>query len=649
MPSTRMGPMRVCYRNSILLNLVLLLVAAGCSNKPTPDDGHIEKAPPTPLASQPSDATAEVSKTRSEVVPGTDVARLSDDPANDGWQSEALATDIAGQLKHLVHLLPGSAESAEHTLAQLATASAEVDVIAANDLEVAFEQQNIVVRRLTTTERTSGTIADGTASLVGDLTPSDVHAKVKVIRVDVSNQQTPKSTAYVQIWGRCADGRFQVNSNWETVWELTASGLHLQQLRIRDYERVVVAQNAPVFSDCTEAVLSSSGSGDVFQKQLLPGIDHWLGNIESRMGIDIGGWQGLSVVDVNGDLLDDLYICQPGGLPNRLFVQQPDGTCRETSAEAGLDWVDSSHAALFVDLDNDGDQDAVVGLKDGILLMSNDGSGVFEKRASKILPAALPYSLSAADYDNDGDLDIYICCYNRRSGVNQHLLFARPVPYHDANNGGRNVLLRNDIVSTDDASVGADAANGGVVPADGPWRFRYVTKQVGLDTNNRRFTYASAWEDYDNDGDLDLYVANDFGRNNLYENEAGQFTEVTETARVEDISPGMSTCWGDYNNDGLMDLYVSNMFSSAGNRITHQGKFLASATEGTRAAFQRHARGNSLFQNVGDRNFQDVSEQANVALGRWAWGSRFADINNDGWQDLLVANGFITQADTGDL
>jgi len=118
---------------------------------------------------------------------------------------------------------------------------------------------------------------------------------------------------------------------------------------------------------------------------------------------------------------------------------------------------------------------------------------------------------------------------------------------------------------------------------------------------------------------------------------------------VEDISPGMSIDWGDYDNDGLMDIYISNMFSGAGNRITFQDRFQTSADEETRGHFQRFARGNALFQNKGSGKFTDSSVEAGVTVGRWAWGSRFADLNNDGWQDLIVANGFFTQEDTSDL
>ena len=188
---------------------------------------------------------------------------------------------------------------------------------------------------------------------------------------------------------------------------------------------------------------------------------------------------------------------------------------------------------------------------------------------------------------------------------------------------------------------------------DGKLTFTDATSQAGLDENNKRFSFAAAWEDYDNDGDIDLYVANDFGRNNLYRNDNGRFTDVAAPAGVEDVAAGMSVTWGDYNRDGRMDLYVSNMYSSAGSRVAYQRRFLPDSDQATRSLFQRHARGNSLFENLAppaDSSgpaFLDVSAEAAVVMGRWAWASLFVDINNDGWEDLMEANGMRT-GDTAD-
>jgi len=98
-----------------------------------------------------------------------------------------------------------------------------------------------------------------------------------------------------------------------------------------------------------------------------------------------------------------------------------------------------------------------------------------------------------------------------------------------------------------------------------------------------------------------------------------------------------------------MDLYVANMFSSAGSRIAYQPKFAHSQSEATVKTMQRMARGNTLFQNAGDGQFRDVSDETGVTMGRWAWASKFVDLNNDGWPDLAIANGYITGEDPHDL
>ena len=238
------------------------------------------------------------------------------------------------------------------------------------------------------------------------------------------------------------------------------------------------------------------------------------------------------------------------------------------------------------------------------------------------------FSITAADFDLDGDLDIYACGYNPSADRVRSGTLGEPLPYHDAQNGGRNMLLRN----------------------EGGWQFNDVTETVGLSHNNNRFSFAAAWEDYDDDGDPDLYVANDYGRNNPYQNTNGRFVDVAAELGIEDMSAGMSASWGDFNRDGRLDIYISNMFSAAGNRITFQRQFKPGAPKTMLAQYQRHARGNSLFQaDLDGGGFSDVSVEQGVTMGRWAWGSRFVDLNNDGWEDLVVANGFISTEDTGDL
>ena len=111
----------------------------------------------------------------------------------------------------------------------------------------------------------------------------------------------------------------------------------------------------------------------------------------------------------------------------------------------------------------------------------------------------------------------------------------------------------------------------------------------------------------------------------------------------------MSATWADYDRDGHMDLYVSNMFSSAGNQIVPQANFDPTLTEEIRKKYLKMVRGNSLLRNSGSGSFSDVTAPMNEGFGGWAWGSQFADLNNDGWEDLYVANGYITQEDKDDL
>ena len=664
--------MRSSHTPAVAIATLLLMVISGCANQSDtsatttgPDESSsvsIKSATATapqdskadsPTAKHPSgsgtksfaDASNVCNIADTDVVPGTSFTAPTDDALADGWQTEALSSAAGSSLKELVAHLPGSHKKPKKAVVDIVAKDIEFSPLRPK-VSTVFNDAAFTVGQVTDSEAASKKISSGASEFQSQLqamlgfvsNPDDVHAKVKIVKVDHNEKQLTTS-AFIQLWGDSDEGAFQSDATWDCEWtvaDLNISGstkIELASLAIRDYVEVTGQKSSgggPIFADCTVATL---GQNESFHNQLLPSIDQWMHTLEIQFHLDMGGWEGVSIADVNGDGLEDVYICQPGGLPNRLFLHQPDGTCKDVSAESNTDWLNQSHGSVFADMDNDGDQDLIVGVHDGIIVMANDGKGVFTVKAGQILPAAVPYSITVADYDVDGDNDIFACCYDKRWGVNRQQIFAKAIPYHDANNGGRNVLFRNE-------SSEPDAER---------WQFRYVTKETGFDENNRRFSYASAWEDYDNDGDLDLYIANDFGRNNLFRNDDGKFKDVAAEAGVEDISAGMSITWSDYNNDGWMDIYVSNMFSSAGNRIAFQRKFKSDAEGSTKSLFQRHARGNTLFENQKDGTFKDVSVDANVTMGRWAWGSRFFDLNNDGWKDILVGNGFLTQPKSGDL
>jgi len=553
------------------------------------------------------------------------------DPSQDGWETEVIAEQAKQILTHLAERLAG------HDLADVLSTEISADVTSgplrpANLTEVFSEGtdgERTVVRRSAKIDENTAEFkgSEGLKEALDDLAKpmvdaSGVHVHVKVVRVN-STATSAQTTSYFEAGGRASTGSVQLRSTWHCRWERTEQNkLQLTSIRATDYEEVFVS--GPWLVDCTTAILNGNRS---FQEQLAYGHHHWLSHIGRALGITAFTRSGMALGDVNGDGLDDVYVCQPGGLPNRLFIQQSDGTAIDHTYESGVDWLDHTSSSLIVDLDNDGDQDLVAATTSGLLVMENDGHGNFQLQKTLASQDSDTQSFSAVDYDRDGDLDLYICI----EFANRKPLDGREFIYHDANDGAANILYRNDI------------------GAAGRWQFTDVTKEVGLDADNRRHSLACAWEDYDNDGDQDLYIANDYGQNCLYQNEGGIFENVASEANAVDSASGMSASWGDYNHDGWMDLYVANMFSSAGNRITRQAQFKPGADEETRNLYSRFAKGNTLLQNDGHGKFLDVGEAAGVEMGRWAWSSVFADLNNDSWDDLLVANGYITTEDSGDL
>lgn len=561
------------------------------------------------------------------------------EPEGDEWDTEKFHVVAKSRLGELADALKHPEDLASVEFEDLLAVDCEAGFLRPDQLATRYEVQGLSVLRPENPENLVGdfkgreAVEKALAELAKPLTgKEEIRVKFKIFRVTPREKEIETSVIF-HSYGGDKGNSIQQNATWRIVWVAGEDEETPMIARIfpESYEEVRAAlPSGKGMRDCTASLM---GAVDAYESQLLPGASHWSRNLSQRLGGEPGGYKGLALGDVNGDALDDLYLCQTGGLPNRLLVQRSDGTLEDRSAEAGVDFLDLTRSALFVDLDNDGDQDLVIAMRRQLLLMSNDGSGNFEE-AGVLASRGAPYSLSSADFDNDGDLDLYVCNYgNVWAGIAEFEHHV-PIPMHDAENGSPNMLLRN----------------------EGGLSFTDVTAETGLDQNNRRWSLSAAWEDFDNDGDQDLYVANDFGRNNLYRNDPGdlpgerRFIDVAPALATEDLSPGMSANWGDCNNDGLMDLYVSNMFSGAGNRITFQDRFMPEADPSIRRKFQRHARGNSLMMNRGaEKPFEDVTSSSGVGVGRWAWSSTFADLNNDTLSDILVANGYVTETDTTDL
>jgi len=412
--------------------------------------------------------------------------------------------------------------------------------------------------------------------------------------------------------------REQRVGQWELEWEPNSG----REFRLRNWQALDETWSRaadPIYVDIAAQALGGNPS---YASQLLRGADYWRTVLDGACGIDIYGHNGVSVGDIDGDGFDDLYVCQPAGLPNRLYRNRGDGTFEDITEASGAGILENTACALFADIDNDGQQDLIVVRTSGPLLFLNEGGGKFRQRPNAFKFANPPQGTftgaAVADYDRDGWLDIYFCLYIYYQGTDQ---YKYPSPYYDAENGPPNFMMRNN--------------------RDGS--FRDVTAESGLDRNNTRYSFCCGWSDYNRDGWPDLYVVNDFGRKNLYRNNGdGTFTDVAPQAGVEDIGAGMSVCWLDYDNDGAEDLYVADMWSAAGMRISTQEVFHKDAPEQVRALYRKHAMGNSLLRNNKNGGFQDTSASARVEMGRWSWSSDAWDFDHDGLPDLYITNGMIS-------
>jgi tetratricopeptide (TPR) repeat protein len=419
--------------------------------------------------------------------------------------------------------------------------------------------------------------------------------------------------------------REQLVGNWQISWRLSAS----EELQLRSWtvlDEMRSRSMAPVFVDVAQ---DAFGGNPAYAEQFLRGTDYWRTVLDGASGIDIYGHNGISVGDIDGDGFDDLYVCQPAGLPNRLFRNRGDGTFEDITELSGLGVLENTACALFADFENRGRQDVIVVRANGPLLFRNIGGGKFRAKLDAFHFATPPQGTfmgaAVADYDRDGWLDIYFCLYAFYQGTDQ---YRYPMPYYDAENGPPNFMMRNNRDGT----------------------FTDVTKKSGLDRHNNRFSFCCAWGDCNFYKPPDLYVVNDFGRKNLYHaNADGTFKDVAAEAGVEDLGAGMSACWHDFDNEGREDLYVADMWTAAGLRISQQDNFQKSSSKQIRDLYRKHAMGNSLFQNSGDERFADASVRSATMMGRWAWSSDAWDFNHDGFLDLYVANGMISGETRDDL
>ncbi|MCP5518455.1 MAG: VCBS repeat-containing protein [Verrucomicrobiales bacterium] len=305
--------------------------------------------------------------------------------------------------------------------------------------------------------------------------------------------------------------------------------------------------------------------------------------------------------DQDGHL--DVFLTSSAlGSTNRLFRNRGDGSFEDVAEQVGLAAgnVDgASIDAVWADYDNDGRRDLYLVRWGANVLYHNEGNGTFREVTSVAGVGDTGNGTCAVwfDYNDDHQLDLYVGNYFRR--VDLFALEDTRIMHEDfetARDGGDNVLYRN----------------------NGDGTFTDVSQELGVADTGWTLDVGAA--DYDNDGDQDLFVANDFGQDRLFRlNADATFTDVTDTALGWDTYKGMNIDLGDFNNDGWLDLYICNIYAK-----------------------EYVKEGNRLHRNMGDGTFSDISFEAGVYDAGWAWAGRFWDYDNDGYLDLMVANGYIS-------
>ena len=310
---------------------------------------------------------------------------------------------------------------------------------------------------------------------------------------------------------------------------------------------------------------------NVHAQQFTPMVDGPLVNTT-------GDSRSINIVDVNGDGLEDIYITNglKNGQNNELYLNLGNNNFQKTVDDPIVLDNAPSDGATCADTDNDGDLDCfmVTWYNKRNYFYQNNGLGNFTHSPDAITGVLGTYSETAsfADYDKDGLVDIYI---TNSEGDKRNLLYR--------NTGNNN-----------------------------------FTKITATWLDESKLSRAAVWADYDNDGDQDLYVANENeSTNSLFRNENGSnnFVKVTNDPSVQESQSSMTASWGDVNNDGFQDLFVGNA-----------GYF--------------QTQNNRLFINNGNGGFTAAPNGPINTDNGCSYGSGFADYDNDGDLDLLVSNGF---------
>jgi len=359
---------------------------------------------------------------------------------------------------------------------------------------------------------------------------------------------------------------------------------------------------------------------------------HFYKNRSTQLPEDMGSGAAWGDYDNDGD--DDLFVVNISGpltmskaeaaqspATCRLYRNNGDGTFTDVTEQAGLVLRVCGMGAAWGDYDGDGWLDLVVTAYPDLFLFRNRGDGTFAdvSRSSGVgAHKGFWAGASWADYDRDGDLDLYVCGYVKYrfdpadlKKVALHYQSEIPFTLNPSSYPPeRNLLLRN----------------------EGKGVFIEVAKEAGVDNPTGRSLSAS-WCDFDDDGWLDLYVANDISDNAMFKNLGnGKFKDISYQAAVADYRGAMGLGVSDWDGDGDFDIFVTHWIAQEN-------------------ALYRNDRTPSYNGKRGDIIFMDVADQnglGQIALDFIGWGTSFFDYDNDGKPDLFVANGSTFQSG-GDL
>jgi enediyne biosynthesis protein E4 len=328
---------------------------------------------------------------------------------------------------------------------------------------------------------------------------------------------------------------------------------------------------------------------------------------------------GVAFLDFDGDGVLDLFFTNgrtletPGPEHAHLYRGKGDGTFSDVTEKAGVAATGWGQGVAAGDYDNDGFPDLYLTFYGRNILFHNNGNGTFTDVTARAGVAGGGWSTSAAwaDYDNDGRLDLFVARYIAFDTASAPLPGAH-VPGVNCNYRGIPVMC---------GPRGLTGERDLLYHNNGDGTFSDVTDRAGIDKTTSR-GLGAVWGDFDNDGRPDLIVANDAQPNQLYRNLGdGRFDEVALAAGVavdEDgrERAGMGVDFADYDNDGWLDIAIGNFFGEPC----------------------------SLYRNNHDGTFTEVTWSSGIGrptVPLLTWGTRFFDYDNDGWKDLVFANGHV--------